>query len=196
MSLKPVEVMSVKNQVTSLTSVELPKCCEIKNDLKFWKEQVEEDMEQKMYPHFNLNCTSFFCIKSTQFSFIVNVHICCALLLYMTYISWFHFWGWKFISISKVIVVNAVKSVIPSFFRLNMKKGVNAFIFNPYHMHVWYNAFELDEEAKCFTNFYKLVTEASVHFICPLNTSDELLSYVKVKKCGIHLLNAEDAEKL
>nr|XP_028965041.1 disease resistance-like protein DSC1 [Malus domestica] len=63
---------------------------------------------------------------------------------------------------------------------------------NPHHVFVTNNAFELEEDAKYSTNFYKLVTEASVHF-WPMSISGQPTSYLKVEKYGISLLRGVGA---
>ncbi|XP_048421708.1 disease resistance protein RML1A [Pyrus x bretschneideri] len=113
----------------------------------------------------------------------------------------------------------------PNFYSPHKDGGWYDYNFSRYHVHVWYNAFELAVEGvKCSADFYKHVSEASVYFI-PVGTSDdlevkddgELMSpkpmikrrrkvsksmkvkmpkYVEVERCGICPLYAEDDEKL
>ena len=57
-----------------------------------------------------------------------------------------------------------------------------------HHVYVWNEAFRSEEVGKnCSPDVYKLAKEASVVFFCP--------SYMKVERCGICPLYAEDAEK-
>ncbi|XP_048429688.1 disease resistance protein RPP2B-like [Pyrus x bretschneideri] len=52
--------------------------------------------------------------------------------------------------------------------------------FNPHHVFVTYNAFELEEDAKYSTDFYGLITEASVRFR-PMSLSCQPSSYLNWK---------------
>ncbi|RXH87761.1 hypothetical protein DVH24_034661 [Malus domestica] len=71
----------------------------------------------------------------------------------------------------------------------------NGYNFNSDHVFVWYNTFDLVGGAQCSTALHNGVTEASVEFYPKDHHDRPLNSYtVKVKRCGVRLLYAEDTK--
>ncbi|RXH97759.1 hypothetical protein DVH24_010084 [Malus domestica] len=75
---------------------------------------------------------------------------------------------------------------------------IKRFLLDSDHMFVFYQGPEFKEGAKWSSAFFKRVTEVSVYFFPPSDRPDPVSGepFVKVEKCGIHLLYSEEAEKL
>ncbi|XP_048425144.1 disease resistance protein RPS6 isoform X2 [Pyrus x bretschneideri] len=73
---------------------------------------------------------------------------------------------------------------------------LNDYRYDQHHVYLWDMTFISEEVAKkCYPDVCKHANEASVEFCLVVGDSSEPTSYMKVEKCGICPLYAEDAER-